>query len=82
MRNQDENRDSIRGKIAPVDWDSAGAVVRLSITAADGDRYILGTSGKGEELFQEIGRTIDAKGRIEDDAYGDPVFVVNEYTFC
>ena len=69
----------LRGTVMPVDWDSSGSVTRIGLTGTDGKRYLLSRQEVGEELFEHMGQTVEARGVVTEDGSGDLVFVVNQY---
>ncbi len=70
---------TVRGVVAPTEWDMRDEVTAVTIFALDESEYVVTAKGMVRRLMKYADEEIEARGYLSQDEYGNEVFVVVEF---
>jgi hypothetical protein len=68
---------AIRGVIIPVDWDEAGNVTEVAISAQNEIEYRIDLVARGKELMAFLNREVEVSGKVAESGQGKTIAIID-----
>jgi hypothetical protein len=68
---------AIRGVIIPADWDEAGNVTEVAISAQNEVEYRIDLVARGKELMAFLNREVEVSGKVAESRQGKTIVIID-----
>lgn len=71
---------TIRGVVAPSEWDVRDEVTAVTVYAHDETEYVVNAKYMVKRLMKHMDEEVQATGVLSEDEYGNDVFIMSDFT--